>query len=170
MRGVSARAVHHAVKDGRIAAAITPDGKVDVEAADRLWADNTNPDSGYHGQLKRRSPRAEPDLETVIEVVKAGGINPLKPPTLVESKTLQAAYQARLAQIEYEEKSGKLIDNELVKKEAFKLARLTRDAMLAIPDRLAAELAGITDPFVVHQKMMAEVRSAIEEVTKAAAE
>ena len=39
-----------------------------------------------------------------------------------------------------------------------------RDAMLAIPDRMAAELAGTTEPFVVHKKLMEEIRNAISEV------
>ena len=46
--------------------------------------------------------------------------------------------------------------------EAFKMARLTRDAMLAIPDRLAAEIAAETDTFKVHTRITEEIRKALE--------
>lgn len=167
LRGVSRQAVDAAVKTGRIAAAVLEDGKLDVDLADKLWAENTNPVVGEHGHIRKRKQK---DVESILNVVIDAGIDPNAPPPLAESKTLEAAYKARLAQIEYEEKSGKLVDAEKVKKEAFRTARITRDAMLSIPDRLAAELAGITEPFVIHQKLTAEIRGAIEEVSKACAD
>lgn len=166
LRGVSRQAVDAAVKTGRIAAAVGPDGRLDIALADKLWAENTNPVQGEHGHVRKRVKKGQ---EEIVEAAKSVGIDPNAPPPLSESKTLEAAYKARLAQIEYEEKSGQLVEADKVKKEAFRTARITRDAMLAIPDRLAAELAGITEPFVIHQKLTAEIRGAIEEVSKACA-
>ena len=163
LRGVTKQAVGAAIKSGRIAAAVGEDGRLDVALADKLWAENTNPSQGAHGHMRRRRKK---DAEEILEAAVAVGIDPNAPPPLMESKTLEAAYKARLAQIEYEQKSGQLVDVDGVKKEAFRTARITRDAMLAIPDRLAAELAGITEPFVIHQKLMTEIRAAIEEVSK----
>ena len=167
LREVSRQAVDAAVKSGRIAAAVGEDGRIDVALADKLWAENTNPTQGEHGHIRKRKKK---DVEEIVEAAVAVGIDPNRPPTLAESKTLEAAYKARLAQIDYEERSGQLVDAALVKKEAFRTARITRDAMLAIPDRLSAELAGITEPFIIHQKPMAEIRAAIEEVSKACAD
>ena len=150
IRGVSRQAVYNALKLGKLNGARNGEGLIDVEIADRLWAASTDPQKG--GDFTKPRP------STVI----GNGDRP----TLAESKTLEAEYKAKLAQIEYEEKSGKLVDADKVKKEAFKVARITRDAMLAIPDRLAAELAGITEPFAIHQKIMAEIRGAISEVSK----
>lgn len=170
IRGMNRQAVYAAIKTGRIEAAVQPDGKIDVELADQLWAANTHPSSGYNGHIAKRGERKKADLDTVIAVVSGGGIDPNAPPPLAESKTLQAAYQARLAQIEYEEKSGKLVDADQVKKTAFKAARVTRDAILAIPDRVAAQFAGMTDPFTIHSTLTNELRAAIEEITKEMAE
>lgn len=166
LRGVSRQAVYYAIRTGKIADAIQPDGKIDAALADQLWANNTHPTSGYSGHMSKRGQRKAPDIEAVIEVVKGAGINPDAPPPLVESKTLQAAYQARLAQIEYEQKSGQLVDADDVKKAAFKAARVTRDAILAIPDRVAAQFAGMTDPYTIHSTLTQELRGAIEEITK----
>lgn len=152
IRNVTRQAVYAALKSGKLAGARNGDGLIDVEIADRLWSENTDPRKG--GDVSKGKRR---DVDTSQLVDR---------PTLAQSKTLEAEYKAKLAQIEYEEKSGKLVDAEAVKKQAFKVARLTRDAMLAIPDRLSAELAGITDPFVIHEKMMAEIRGAIGEVAK----
>lgn len=155
LRNVSKVAVYTAIKNGRLDGARNGDGLIDVEIADRLWVENADPRKG--GKVVKGEPK-------IAQSFRLGEGRP----TLTESKTLEAEYKAQLARIEFEEKSGKLVDAEKVKKEAFKLARLTRDALLAIPDRLSAELAGITDPFVVHEKIMTEIRGAISEISKVA--
>lgn len=161
-RGITPQAVNAAIRAGKITAAVDEKGMIDVELADQLYAANTHPTSGYHGQLNQRGKRRRNTPEEVIENAKKIGIDPANVPTLVESKTIEAAYKAKLAQLEYEEKVEKLIEVEKVRKEAFRLARVTRDAMLGIPDRVAAEIAGMTDPFAVHTKLMSEIRNAIE--------
>jgi len=161
-RGVSRQAVYAAIRTGKITGAVGVDGKIDVALADKLWASNTNPTVGHHGHLKRTKRK---DPEQVIEAAKKIGIDPNAVPTLIESKTIEAAYKAKLAQLEYEEKTAKLIDIDKVKKEAFRLARITRDAMIAIPDRIAAEIAGMTDPFAIHRKLTDEIRNAISEIS-----
>jgi hypothetical protein len=44
------------------------------------------------------------------------------------------------------------------------VARIVRDSMLNIPDRVAAELAAETDPFKVQQRLSAEIRLALIEL------
>ena len=161
LRGTTRQAVHAAMKTGRIAAACGDDGLVDVALAEKLWADNTDP---RYQPLKTKKEREK--QAAMAEDAERRGIVLGTGIALAESKQIEAEYKAKLAKLDYEERSGKLIDAEAVRKEAFRVARITRDAMLAIPDRLAAELAGITDPFACHAKMMAEIRGAIAEVAK----
>src|SRR3989338_1374870 len=91
-------------------------------------------------------------------------------PETSQSKNYAAAraarehYQARLAKLEYEEKSGKLIDAEKVKKDAFELARRVRDHILNIPDRISAELVGITDQPTMHSVLLRELNTALQEL------
>ena len=43
-------------------------------------------------------------------------------------------------------------------------ARQVRDSLLNLPDRLAAELAAETNQFKVHQRLVKEIRRALEEL------
>lgn len=167
MRGVTRQAVDAAVKSGRIADAVVDTGKIDVAQADILWAKNTNPVSGEHGRVSKGRKNTSEDL---LAAAKELGVDPDALPSISESQTLKLAYQAKLAQLEYEEKTAKLVDAEDVNKRAFRIARITRDAMMAIPDRVAAEFAGMTDAFSIHTKLTDEIRGAIAEIVKDIAE
>ncbi len=59
----------------------------------------------------------------------------------VTARTMREAFKAKMAKLEYEEKSGTLTDASRVKQDAFKAGRIIRDELLAIPDRMADVLA-----------------------------
>jgi hypothetical protein len=156
-RGATRQAVFAAIKDGRIATAIDEDGKIDPDLADRLWDMNTDPRYSKTSALKDRAEAMERDAQQKGFVLGTGM-------AIAESKQIESEYKAKLAKLDYETKMGQVVLTEDVEKEAFRVARVTRDAMLAIPDRMAAELAGTTDPFLVHKKLMDEIRNAISGV------
>ena len=70
-----------------------------------------------------------------------------------------------MKKLEYEEKSGDLLKKDAVKKSAFETGRKVRDAILNIPDRVGAELASITDVFIVKEKLSKELIQALEELS-----
>jgi len=72
-------------------------------------------------------------------------------------------YLARLAKIEFEERSGKLVSRDEVQVAAFNKFRTFRDGMLNIPDRVAAVLAAESDPARVHEILATEIRKALLE-------
>jgi phage terminase Nu1 subunit (DNA packaging protein) len=74
---------------------------------------------------------------------------------------VREAYAARLARLEYEERSGKLVSVDVVRVEAFKAHRRVRDAVLNIPDRCAPQLASMTDPAEVHAYLLGEIVEAL---------
>lgn len=47
-----------------------------------------------------------------------------------------------MAKLEYERESGKLIDAELVKSQAFATGRIVRDSVMNVPRRVAGIIAG----------------------------
>lgn len=161
--GISTAAVAKGVASGRVDGAKKPDGSLDIDLAEKLWRENTHPADRRN---KRTKVTKSTDAETLREEAEAIGVDPDDLLPYNEAARLLKNYQARLAELDYEQKAGKLLDVDQVEKSAFKVARLTRDAMLAIPDRLSAELAGVSDPFVIHEKLIAEIHAAIAEITK----
>src|SRR5689334_13169780 len=123
-REVSRAAVTQAVKDGRIPTTTNAKGKrvIDVEAADRAWTNNTRHDKRANGQAK-----AEPDAAAPADLVpkpmaeesaadespsSAGEDDSKKSPTVLTSRQVREEYQARLAKIEWEEKTKAVLPAE----------------------------------------------------------
>lgn len=91
-----------------------------------------------------------------------------KIPPIVQSKAIQAAYQARIAKIDYEEKSGKLVDAKTLERKLFTLARHCREKLLAIPDRVSTLLASETDPIEIHKHLESEIEKSLEDLQRIA--
>ena len=171
-RGVSLRAVQKALASGRIST--RADGRLDADVADANWARNTaprplpastppkkrankpatsaaSPQSAHHHAEPRPAIR-EPDpprLESGLEYSKA--------------RAVRESYLARLAKIDFEERSAKLVSADEAKVAAFNRFRQFRDGVLNIPDRLAAVLAAETDPSRVHATLATEIRKVLLE-------
>lgn len=81
------------------------------------------------------------------------------------SRAIREAYQAQLAKLEFEERSGRLVSVEAVKIEAFKTHRRVRDAILNIPDRCAPQLATMTDAVEIHAYLLSEITQALRQLS-----
>lgn len=156
-RGVSAPAVSAAVKRGRIPCKW--EGKkaiIDSDLADREWVRNTDPTTIPHrAEIPAPAPPVETSDESPAEPEK-------KRPGVSDATAVLKGYQARLAKLQFEEKSAKLIFVDKVRAQAFATARSVRDAMMSIPSKVSAELAGETDQFEIHKRLTAEIRQALE--------
>lgn len=84
--------------------------------------------------------------------------------TQTEAERRRAVAIAKLRELELKEKQGRLIDRTQVERTWFEHARLIRDGILSIPDRLSALMASISDPHKVHQLLDSELRKALSEV------
>jgi len=148
-RGVTVQAVSKAVKNQRITCARNEKGHalIDPAVADRQWAENSE---GVRPNYGLPSGDPPPQAEGP------------KGPSVYQSAAILKAYQARLAKLEFDEKSAKLHDVEQCKRDSFKVARSVRDALMGIPDRLSAEMAGETDQFKIRQRLETEIRQALE--------
>ncbi len=113
-------------------------------------------------QTKDSPPRKKPAAGKKQDVIKKGGMLDL---STAGAKEEQARYKAALMKLEYEAKSGQLVDKDKVKQTFFDVARLTRDALLNIPDRISAELAGMTDTHVLSERLTSEIMQALEELS-----
>ncbi|MCK6467194.1 MAG: hypothetical protein L6Q53_03225 [Candidatus Brocadia sinica] len=88
-----------------------------------------------------------------------------------QARTERMIWLARQSQLNYERESGKLVDASEVRQAAFETARMTRDAILAVPDRVASLLAGEIsasgkiDKTRVHEILGKELRQALENLS-----
>lgn len=110
---------------------------------------------------KKETNTASNDTEKQ-QIVKAAGLTIVP---LAEAQKLQANYAAALKKLDLEERRGDLISKATVEKEAFEMARRVRDAILNIPNRISAELAIITDPHLITDKLNTEITAALEELS-----
>ncbi|MCC6366839.1 MAG: hypothetical protein IT165_25235 [Bryobacterales bacterium] len=149
-RGVAINAVQAAIQSGRIST--SPDGQIDSDVADKEWARNTRQQAPPTGARRTQS-----DDET--EVFGASQYN--------KARAVREHYQARLAKLEYEEKTGKLVPADEVKIAAFNLFRRYRDHMLNIADRVAAILAAETEAAKCYEILSTEIRKALNEFADA---
>ncbi|QQR68399.1 MAG: hypothetical protein IPI58_05955 [Alphaproteobacteria bacterium] len=146
-RGVSHVAVLKAIKAGRIAK--DADGTIDPVKADAAWGRNTSP-AQRRKPAKENTGKIERPADAHAPIV--GG------PSYAQSRAIKEAYNARLAKLEYEEKSGALVRTDAVKVAWFNTLRVLRDRALNLPDRLAPLLAAETDPRRVRDLLDAQLR------------
>lgn len=136
-RGVSHTAVAKAIKAGRIS--VEPDGTIDPAKADAQWARNTLPSQSLNIGAKKPAAKVEtPPVSTPVSTP------PLETraaaPDYQTSRAIREAYAARLAKLEFEERTGKLINADEVKVKYFNLARLLRDRIQQIPRKVAPQI------------------------------
>ena len=134
--GATAGAVHKAIQDGVISR--NANGKIDPDKSDKDWARN-------------QSGTMEPGETT-------------KPQSYAQARAERERYNAKLARLKYEREKGTLVDAAEVKKAAFESARIVRDRLLMIPDRISAEIAAMSDARKIETLLENEIRSALKEL------
>lgn len=167
-RGVSHTAVRKALASGRIRP--EADGSIDPSRADEQWAVSTNlskPRNSVIGEPKLRASTVERQ-----PAHDNGSIVPLEGPTRLASsyaasRAARESYLARLARLDFEQRSGKLVDADEVRAQLFGLGRRLRDALMGVPDRLAPLLAGESNAAEVHRILSEELLAALAEVSAA---
>lgn len=152
-RGVSEAAVRKAISQGRISK--NENGKIDPKIADSQWNKNTDP-----AQIKRTEPTERPDYNQNFAP------NNLNGPSYQQSRAIKEAYSAKLLRLQFEKESKKLIAVDDVKVAAFNAARMTRDRILNIPDRVIPQLVGKTNIFEMKEILKTELIKALEELSK----
>ena len=172
-RGVSHTAVAKAIQAGRISA--EPDGKIDPAKADAQWARNTLPSQNLNTGAVKPAPKvATPPVSTPVSTAPVAN-RELQPPLETRaaapdyqtSRAIREAYAARLAKLEFEERTGKLLNADEVKVKHFNLARLLRDRIQQIPRKVAPQIVAAVvaqpDQRVVEDLLMEAIREALEE-------
>jgi transcriptional regulator with XRE-family HTH domain len=168
LMGVSKQAVSKAIKEKRLTQVIDySTGKLmlNPEMATAEWSKKTemrieNSQMGANYRPIGGQSPDDPANEDDGISKETGG--------LYKAKTDKERIQAKILELEYKELTGELIPADRVKKDAFKLARLLREAVLNVPARICNELAAETDPFKVHQKLSTALTAALSNMVEEA--
>ena len=165
--GVTPQAVNKRVKAGRLT--LLADGTLDPDVAEREW--NATREPAQSQTATSTAPVAAPATP------KSGppdghptGAKASSPPasagTYGQAKTADALYKAKLRQLDYEHRSGTLVRSDDVEQHWYALAQAVRTRLMAIPQRLAAELAATDDIHRVRLRLDEEIRTALEELAQ----
>lgn len=151
-KGITLRAVQDGIKNGRIKLTKQKKGypKINWDTENQEWEDNRDEARAYSSgnlrELKGNNPQPSEN-------------------SFAKAKTVRETLTAKILQLEYEEKTGKLVNADEVKVTWFNLARTVRDSLLNIPERISAELAAESDEFKVHKILQTEIYKVLETLT-----
>ncbi len=146
------------------------DGKIDPDAADREWRENTDqskPRNRITGRPKHARPPGEPSVPMDFGIPdEASGGNGTAS-GYAKARAARELYLAQLAKIELDEKRAILVRADEVRVGAFNMARKARDQLIALPERVAAILAATEDAAEVQRILEEEIERICQEITDA---
>ena len=155
--------------DGRLAAYLRPGGRGGAQLLELEPPDAPSLREWVAGVVRPQAAPAAPppapaavaalrpaDLAAVVDALPEDAI-----PALDRSRSRREHYAAELARLEVMQRRGELVPVVEVRAEAFNLARSIRDALLALPDRLAPMLAATSDTAQCHRLLGEELRVAL---------
>jgi hypothetical protein len=154
MRGCSLTAVQKAIASKRIST--LPDGSIDPQRANQDWEKNT-----FAGQTINKAQSA---LPPVHESPAASG-DPV--PAYLRARAVKESFAARTAQLEYEERAGKLIQATKAGEYAAHWSAIVGDALSAYPDRVAPLVAAAKTEAEIHRILAGETNALRRKMAKA---
>lgn len=125
--------------------------RIDPEVADRELAQVRDP--SHDKQRKSTLPGLEKDQVDFRAFSKA--------------RTDKEVASARLKELELEVEAGRLVEKQEVGATLFALARMTRDTILRVPDRLAPQLAVTRSQKEIKKLLHRELHLALDQLTQA---
>lgn len=166
-RGVTKQAISKLKGEGKLS--LDGEGRVQVMATDALLAQVLHPTKGGKGGSRAASEEQAPSTQPATGKTLPAGDTTVDQLSYTEAARAEKLQRVRLLGIEIAERCGKLVDREAVDRQAFTRARQALDALLAITDRLAPQLAAESDPHRVHVMLDTELRRVAQQIADAAA-
>jgi hypothetical protein len=122
-------------------------GKVDVAASDAVLDD-------------RPEPVSERVAATPMETAPTGT-------TFAQARTADMVFKARLRKMEYDQRMGKLMETDLFRQRIEAILVAIKETVMAWPNRVAPEVAPLTDERAVWEVLMREVRVLLNDTRSA---
>jgi hypothetical protein len=145
--GVSKQYVCYLVKQGVVE---LKNGLVDPEQANEALATIRDPSQPLRRKNGKNGERNTNELSTM----------------LLKTRIKNEVERGKLLEAKAKAEIGELVSMEEVKRDAFNTARVVRNNLLNIPDRVSALLASMNEAEKIHEKLTKEIRTALEELPK----
>jgi hypothetical protein len=143
-RGKSRQYISRLAKAGVL---VMRGGKVDVNASDAVLDDHPEPVS-------------ERVAATPVEAAPTGT-------TFAQARTADMVFKARLRKIEYDQKMGRLMETDLFRQRVEAILVAIKETVMAWPNRVAPEVAPLTDERQVWEVLMREARILLHDAHRA---
>jgi hypothetical protein len=143
-RGKSRQYISRLAKAGVL---VMQAGKVDVASSDAVLDD-------------RPEPVSERVTSSPVEVAPAGM-------TFAQAKTADMVFKARLRKMEYDQRMGKLMETDLFRQRIEAILVAIKETVMAWPNRVAPEVAPLTDERQVWDVLMREARVLLNDTRSA---
>ena len=166
MRGCAKSAVEKAIKTKRITT--LPDGTIDPAQADQQWAKNTFAGHTLNRARPKAAPRSGPAPTPPESSSSSVSGDPVA--AYLRARAVNETFKAKVSQMEYEERAGKLIPALRASEYAATFSAIVKDGLMAMPDRLSPMLAAVDDEKAIHRMLAAEVSALLRKVSKAVAD
>lgn len=169
LRGVALSAVQKAIKTKRI----TPnaDGTLDPERANQEWERNTFAGKTLHQATQTTRPQVVP---LSAPPPRGGSGMPGQPDVssdpvaaYLRARAVSETFKAKTAQLEYEERAGKLIQATKAGEYAAHWSAIVGDALSAYPDRVAPLVAAAKTEAEIHRILVGETNALRRKMAKA---
>src|ERR1041384_4753856 len=167
LRGVAMSAVQKALASKRITP--NPDGSIDPERANLEWEKNT-----FAGKTLHQATR--PQVAAISAPPAPRGSSGMPSPPEASSDPVSAylraravseTFKAKTAQLEYEERAGKLIQATKAGEYAAHWSAIVGDALSAYPDRVAPLVAAAKTEAEIHRILAGETNALRRKMAKA---
>lgn len=164
-RGVHSAQIYRAIQIGSLEGCYFLDmyGRkcVIVEKADAVL---DNPTVKQQMSLERKQ-EAEKTIKEMSEAQKAELVEKVteqkKKASYTEARTGNEFIKLQMAKLQLEEKKGTLVSAAQVEEDVYQMARVLREQILSVPDRVASQFAAERDDRKIHRELMNELRQAL---------
>ena len=167
LRGVALSAVQKAIKTKRIT--LNADGTIDPERANQEWERNTFAGKTLHQAAQplaaAHSVAPPPRGNSGMQGQPEASSDPVA--AYLRARAVTETFKAKTAQLEYEERAGKLIQATKAGEYAAHWSAIVGDALSAYPDRVAPLVAAAKSEAEIHRILVGETNALRRKMAKA---
>ena len=166
LRGVALSAVQKAITTKRITP--NPDGSIDPERANQEWERNTFAGKTLHQATRpQAAPFSAPPARGGAGIPSQPDVSSDPVSAYLRARAVSETFKAKTAQLEYEERAGKLIQATKAGEYAAHWSAIVGDALSAYPDRVAPLVAAAKSEAEIHRILAGETNALRRKMAKA---